>query len=103
LVVTGRLDAFINTGGEKVDPEWVRQTILGTGLVRDVWVAGRPQADWGEQVVAWIVPATGKVTAIHLAEALRALLPTAARPKAWHVLAEIPRTAAGKIDPTRLP
>jgi len=102
LVVTGRLDAFINTGGEKVDPEWVRQIILGTGLVRDAWVAGRPDADWGEQVVAWMVPATKEVTATQLAEVLRPLLPPAARPKRWQVVAEIPRTAAGKVDGARL-
>lgn len=102
LAVTGRLDAFINTGGEKVDPEYVRQTILGTGLAQDAWVAGRPDSDWGEQVVAWVVPRTSAVTLSHLAETLRGLLPPAARPKRWHQVTEIPRSAAGKIDAARL-
>ena len=42
LVVTGRADRIIVSGGEKIDPAFVEAEILATGLVREVIVVGEP-------------------------------------------------------------
>ena len=57
LVVRGRADDMINTGGEKVVPGEV-EAALGTceGVV-DVVVIGMPDAEWGEAVTAFVVAA----------------------------------------------
>src|SRR5690606_17334906 len=52
LTVLGRIDALINSGGEKIDPATVEAAIRATGFVRDVAVCGVPDRDWGEAVVA---------------------------------------------------
>jgi O-succinylbenzoic acid--CoA ligase len=97
LHVLGRLDAVINTGGEKVDPAAVEAAIRATALVRDVAVIGVPDAAWGEIVVAVIAGAADGVEKI-LAERLRAALPAPARPKRWVRVAALPRNGAGKLD-----
>src|SRR3989304_683739 len=52
----GRLDDLIVTGGEKVCPDEVEAVLRLHPRVADVAVAGRPDADWGERVVAFVVP-----------------------------------------------
>jgi len=98
LQILGRLDNLINTGGEKVDPAVVLAVIQACGLVDDAWVAGTPDPDWGECVIAWVVPTAPDVTPARLADAVRPLLPPHARPKRWHLLASLPRTPTGKIN-----
>ena len=57
LLVRGRADDVINTGGEKVVAAEV-EAVLGTCAgVRDAVVVGRPDAEWGELVTAVVVPA----------------------------------------------
>ncbi len=97
LVVLGRIDALINSGGEKIDPALVEAAIRATGLARDVAVCGAPDREWGEAVVAIIAGARLEDEAAILAE-LRARLSPAHAPKRFVHAREVPRTAAGKID-----
>ena len=56
VVVRGRADDVINTGGHKVVPGEVA-AVLGTCPgVREVVVVGRPDPEWGERVTAVVVP-----------------------------------------------
>jgi o-succinylbenzoate---CoA ligase len=56
VVVRGRADDVINTGGHKVVPAEVA-AVLGTCPgVREVVVIGRPDPEWGERVTAVVVP-----------------------------------------------
>jgi O-succinylbenzoic acid--CoA ligase len=56
VVVRGRADDVINTGGHKVVPGEVA-AVLGTCPgVREVVVIGRPDPEWGERVTAVVVP-----------------------------------------------
>ena len=57
LHVDGRIDEAILTGGERVWPTEVEAALRPHPGVGDVAVAGRPDHEWGERVVAFIVPA----------------------------------------------
>jgi acyl-CoA synthetase (AMP-forming)/AMP-acid ligase II len=54
LRVLGRRSSLINVGGEKVSPAEVEDVLLRAGNVRDVVVAGRPNAVTGEIVTATV-------------------------------------------------
>jgi o-succinylbenzoate---CoA ligase len=105
LHVAGRADDLIRTGAEKVWPQEVERVLMEHPAIADVAVAGRPHPEWGQEVVAWIVPARPDERP-ELAE-LRAwtidrLAPFKA-PRDLVVLPEIPRTASGKIRRSALP
>jgi o-succinylbenzoate---CoA ligase len=57
LVVHGRADDVINTGGFKVVPGEVAEALLTCPGVSDVAVVGQPDPEWGERVIAVVVPA----------------------------------------------
>jgi acyl-CoA synthetase (AMP-forming)/AMP-acid ligase II len=68
--------------------------------VSEIAVAGLPDPEWGQRVVAWVVP-TDPATPPTLA-ALRALvgehLPAFCAPKELRIVAALPRTALGKVQ-----
>jgi o-succinylbenzoate---CoA ligase len=57
LVVRGRADDVINTGGFKVVPGEVEAALQTCPGVRDAAVVGLPDPEWGERVIAVVVPA----------------------------------------------
>ena len=54
--VHGRLDDAIRTGAETVWPDEVERALADHPKVPDVAVAGRPDPEWGQEVVAFVVP-----------------------------------------------
>ncbi|MCW3066005.1 MAG: AMP-dependent synthetase and ligase, partial [Solirubrobacterales bacterium] len=98
LTVVGRKADTIVSGGENVAPAEVEAVLLGHPDVLDAAVYGRPDAEWGEAVVARIVPRPG--AALDL-EALRAhssgRLAAFKLPKALEVAESLPRTPSGKL------
>jgi O-succinylbenzoic acid--CoA ligase len=101
LHVEGRLDEVIVTGGENVAAARIEAALLTHPAVADAAVAGRPDPEWGEAVTAWVVlaePADDEELRAFLRERLRG--PEV--PKAFVRLAELPRTAAGKVARSRL-
>jgi len=104
LVVFGRLAEVIVTGGENVWPGPVER-VLGTHPgIDQVAVWKRPDPDWGERVVAWIVP-RDRSRPPEL-EALRDLvageLPRWAGPRELVLTDRLPRTPGGKVRRTSL-
>lgn len=57
VVVRGRADDVIVTGGHKVVPGEVAAALAACPAVREVVVVGRPDPEWGERVTAVVVPA----------------------------------------------
>ncbi len=55
LVVFGRLGELIITGGENVWPSAVEELLRRHDQVADAAVAGVPDPEWGERVVAYVV------------------------------------------------
>jgi O-succinylbenzoic acid--CoA ligase len=101
LVVDGRADDVINTGGLKITPGVVEDAIARhLPQVRDVVVLGLPDPDWGEIVCAalTLTDPTLHVTTQDLREQLRGILPDAALPRRSIVLPTIPHRGPGKPD-----
>jgi o-succinylbenzoate---CoA ligase len=105
LRVLGRLDDVIVTGGEKVSPQEVEAAILRDPSVREAAVAGHPDPDLGERVVAWVVPADpSRPPALEeLRETVAAVLPRHAAPRELRLVERLPRTFSGKVRRAALP
>jgi o-succinylbenzoate---CoA ligase len=104
VVLRGRADDVINTGGEKVVPAQVERALRALDSVSDAVVVGVPDADWGERVTAIIVPAdrTSPPNLAVLRMELRGTLPRYAMPRAIVTVEQIPMLASGKPDRLKL-
>jgi O-succinylbenzoic acid--CoA ligase len=99
LRVRGRIGEVIVTGGEKVWPATVEQVLAPDPAVAEVVVFGRPDARWGQRVVARVVPVdpAAPPTLDHLREVVRATLPVWSAPHELEIAESLPRTSLGKI------
>lgn len=100
LRVLGRADDVVNTGGEKVVAAAVAAVLAGHPGIADAAVVGAPDPEWGERVVAVIVPADP--AAAPTLEQLRAYctdrLPAYAAPRELRILPRLPLLPNGKTD-----
>jgi O-succinylbenzoic acid--CoA ligase len=96
LRVDGRMGDVIVTGGEKVWPDAVEQVLRSAPGVADVALAGRPDPEWGQRVVAFVV-ASGPVTLDGLRAVVKEALPAWCAPKELVLVDALPRTALGKV------
>ncbi len=99
LDVHGRRGELIITGGENVWPTAVERALSTHPEVLDVAVVGRPDPEWGQRVVAVVVPADlgSPPTLDVLRDWAKQTLPAYAAPTALVVVASLPRTASGKV------
>ncbi len=97
LVVAGRIADVITTGAEKVWPEAVERILMGHPGVAEVAVWKRPDPEWGERVVAWVVPSEGGPSLDELRQMVTESMAPWAAPKELVLVDDLPRTAAGKI------
>ncbi|MEV2271554.1 AMP-binding protein [Nonomuraea africana] len=100
LTVLGRADDVINTGGEKVVAASVAAVLARHPEIADVAVVGRPHPEWGEAVVAVIVPRDPATvpTLDQLRAYSRDRLPAYAAPRELRLLSALPLLPNGKTD-----
>lgn len=98
LHVVGREQDLIISGGEKIWAPEVAEVVLATGLVADVCVLGLPDSEWGEAVVAAVVPSDPALNPTQLEACLRSSLVAYKHPKHWLFLQELPRNLQGKVN-----
>lgn len=105
LVVDGRADELIVTGGENVWPGPVEAVLAGHPAVAEVAVVGRPDPTWGQRVVAVVVPAdpTHPPTLDDLRNHAGDRLPRWAAPRELVLVDALARTAIGKVRRDALP
>jgi o-succinylbenzoate---CoA ligase len=105
LRVHGRLDEMIRTGAEKVWPQEVEAAIREHPRVADVAVTGRPDPEWGQQVIAYVVPAPidDPPTLQELRDFATDRVARFKAPRDLVLVHELPRTASGKLLRTALP
>ena len=104
LVVHGRRGDLIITGGENVWPEPVERVLAAVVGVADVAIAARDDPEWGQRVVAFVVPdSSGPPTLDALRSAVKEALSAHAAPRELVLVDEIPRTALGKVRRAALP
>jgi o-succinylbenzoate---CoA ligase len=97
--VHGRAGDLIITGGENVWPTIVEATLSTHPAVAEVAVVGRPDRDWGHRVTALVLPLDpGSPPSLdELREHVKATLPAYCAPREIEIVANIPRTALGKV------
>jgi O-succinylbenzoic acid--CoA ligase len=100
LEVRGRADDVINTGGVKVSATAVERCLCAQADVRDACVVGVPDPEWGEAVVALVVPAGETPDPASLQRSVRDELGAASAPKRVEFVADLPLRGPGKVDRT---
>jgi O-succinylbenzoic acid--CoA ligase len=99
LQVSGRLSEMIITGGENVWPVAVERILRQHPGVSEVAVSGRPDPEWGERVVAWVVPdgQAGPPALDDLRALVREQLAAFAAPRELVIVPALPKTSIGKL------
>jgi O-succinylbenzoic acid--CoA ligase len=99
LSIQGRKSDQIISGGENVWPAKVEAALIEHPAVADVAVVGRSDPEWGEIVVALVVPDPGAPPAdlADLRSLVAASLPAYMAPRDVEYRKHLPRTALGKL------
>jgi o-succinylbenzoate---CoA ligase len=98
LQIIGRKADTIITGGENVAPAEVEAVLLEHPAVGEAGVFGRPDPEWGETLVAVIVPRDGAaVDPEELRAFCRERLAAFKVPKLVQFAEQLPRTVTGKL------
>ena len=99
LQIAGRMTDMIISGGENIWPAPVEEVLRLHPGVAEVAVAGRPDPEWGQRVVAWVVPAdpADPPTLEELRNLVGERLARFAAPRQLVLATSLPRTSIGKI------
>ncbi len=101
LFLQGRKRDVIKSGGISVYPAEIEPVILTADNVSAVVVIGVPDLEWGEKVVAFVVP-NGACTEAEIIERCRTQLAPYKCPKAVMFIDRLPSTDVGKVAKTQL-
>ncbi|MFE9985768.1 acyl-CoA synthetase [Streptomyces sp. NPDC005381] len=104
-IVGRKATDLIKSGGHKIGAGEIENALLDHPGVREAAVAAEPDADLGERVAAWIVPADPErpPSAGELADHVAGSLAPHKRPRTVRFLDELPRNDMGKILKRELP
>jgi O-succinylbenzoic acid--CoA ligase len=98
LRVIGRQSEMIVSGGENIAPAEVEEVLLAHPGVADAGVFGRPDREWGEAVIAKVVPRPGAELDVEsLREFAARRLARFKLPKQVVFTDALPRTTSGKL------
>ena len=99
LTLMDRSKDLIISGGANIYPREVEEVLLAHPRVREVSVIGRPDDDWGESVIAYVVgeASAGELDALCLSRIARFK-----RPKDYIFVDALPKNNYGKILKTEL-
>lgn len=99
LTVLGRLDDVLVTGGAKVAPAAVESVLSRLDEVAEVCVVGVPDDEWGQAVVAVVVPRGGPGPSLErVRSTVTARLGAAHAPRHVLVVPALPLRGPGKVD-----
>src|SRR6202522_1459542 len=103
LTLKDRSKDMIISGGSNIYPREVEEILLRHPGVLEVSVIGRPHADWGEEVVACVVPhAEQKVSVDELDALCLSAIARFKRPRHYVFLDALPKNNYGKVLKTEL-
>ena len=103
LRIVGRSTELIISGGFNVYPREVEDALLADPLVADAAVVGIPSPEWGETVVAFVVPTAGaEPDGDAIIERVRDQLARFKCPREVRFVETLPRNALGKVERYRL-
>jgi malonyl-CoA/methylmalonyl-CoA synthetase len=99
VTIVGRSKDLIISGGYNVYPAEIESVCNEMPGVAETAVVGVPHGDFGEAVVAVVVPRAGaSLDPDALTRALKAKIANFKVPKAVFVVPELPRNAMGKVQ-----
>jgi long-chain acyl-CoA synthetase len=99
LTLKDRSKDLIISGGSNIYPREVEEVLLTHAGVREVSVIGRPDPEWGEIVVAYVV---GEAAAAELDALCLSRIARFKRPKDYVFVEALPKNNYGKILKTEL-
>lgn len=106
LTLHDRSKDLIISGGANIYPREVEEVLLRHPAVAEVSVVGRSHAEWGEEVLAFVVLRAPAATTATLEQELDALclenIARFKRPRAYRFIAELPKNNYGKVLKTEL-
>jgi malonyl-CoA/methylmalonyl-CoA synthetase len=95
-IVGRRSVDLISSGGHRIGAGEIENALLEHPTVAEVAVTGEPDADLGERVVAWVVPA-GTASEQTLVEHVTETLASYKRPRVVRFVESLPRNDLGKV------
>jgi acyl-CoA synthetase (AMP-forming)/AMP-acid ligase II len=103
VTIRDRSKDLIISGGANIYPREIEEVLLSHPAVLETAVVARPHADWGEEVIAYVVRREGR--SIEAAELDKLCLDNIARfkrPKGYRFVDALPKNNYGKILKTEL-
>ena len=98
LYVDGRSKEMIISGGENIYPAEIENLLIECPDIAEASVIGRPDARWGEIVVAVVVPkADHAVSSEQVLKLLEGRIARFKHPKEVVIVETLPKTALGKV------
>jgi acyl-CoA synthetase (AMP-forming)/AMP-acid ligase II len=98
LYLAGRKDDLIIRGGENISPAEVETVLYAHPGIEEAAIIGIPDVDWGEQVMAIIVPRVNSpLTAEEVIDWCRQRLASFKTPAIVQFVPALPRNALGKV------
>jgi len=99
LFITGRIKDVIIRGGENISPGIIEDVITADSTVESCCVVGRPDTDFGEVPVAFVVARVGAIIdAERLKQSVGEQLSRIYRPEVVFVVDSLPENSVGKVD-----
>ncbi len=103
VTMQDRSKDMIISGGTNIYPREVEEALLTHPDVAEVSVIGRPNDEWGEDVVAFVVPAPGRDLDPQALDAhCLSQIARFKRPKDYYPIPELPKNNYGKVLKTEL-
>ena len=103
LTLKDRSKDMIISGGSNIYPREIEEVLLHAPGVAEVAVVGAPDAEWGEVVVAFVVPQAGHTLDTAALDALCLQeIARFKRPKRYEVVSSLPKNNYGKVLKTEL-
>ncbi|MDR0821648.1 MAG: AMP-binding protein [Oscillospiraceae bacterium] len=96
--ITGRIKDMIIRGGENIYPKEIEDFIYTHPKVKDVQVIGVPDKQYGEEIMAWVIPKAGEVlTEDDVKDYVRGSMAKHKTPRYVRFVSEFIMNAAGKV------
>jgi long-chain acyl-CoA synthetase len=103
VTIKDRSKDMIISGGSNIYPREIEEVLLTHAAVLEAAVVARPHADWGEEVIAFVVTRAGaNVTAPELDRLCLDNIARFKRPKDYRFVEALPKNNYGKVLKTEL-
>ena len=102
LTLKDRSKDLIVSGGSNIYPREVEEVLLAHPAVAEACVVGRPDREWGEAVVAFVVPRAAAPEASELDRFCLEHIARFKRPKEYRFVDSLPKNNYGKVLKTQL-